>query len=551
MSEIAEASQTPSFEGFRNLRAERDRFVGFAFAAGELLIEVTPDQRISFAAGAVKFITGAEPSIVIGRALRSLFVAGDLRLLDHALRHARAKGQLEPISLTIERAPSDRVRVMLTGRQLPGKDASLYLVVNRIVAPLAAPAFEVKRDAKTGLLDKQSFEQAAKALVGSDNQPADLSLALVQLQGLQDLRTRSGNDAVDALLGEIGAVLRLNAADRTAAGRLADDKFGILRSALAGEGALKPEIERLVRTCDPRGETVKVHEHGVKLKASSLTSADVARAFAYMLGRFVSDPTEVSLPSLVDGFRAQIADTVSRMSQIKSVVLAKKIHVVFQPIVHLQSRAIHHHEMLARFEENASPYKLINFAEQIGLIEDIDLFICQRGISILGALRSDTTSIAINISARSLGSDMFVQSLTGLCEQAPALRRRILFEVTESAAIKDLTRAGRVLAQLRQGGHSICLDDFGAGASSFPYLQALAVDFVKIDGAYVDRMAASRNDRSILIAMISMCRELDIATIAEKIETEDQARALLELGVGYGQGYLFGRPTLTPTGATG
>ena len=76
----------------------------------------------------------------------------------------------------------------------------------------------------------------------------------------------------------------------------------------------------------------------------------------------------------------------------------------------------------------------------------------------------------------------------------------------------------------------------------------MAVDFVKIDGAYVDRMAMSRKDRSILVAMVSMCKELEVETIAEKIEHEDQARTLLELGVGYGQGYLFGRPTVAPTG---
>jgi EAL domain-containing protein (putative c-di-GMP-specific phosphodiesterase class I) len=107
----------------------------------------------------------------------------------------------------------------------------------------------------------------------------------------------------------------------------------------------------------------------------------------------------------------------------------------------------------------------------------------------------------------------------------------MLFEVTESLAIKDLARAGRILTQLREAGHRICLDDFGAGSSSFPYLQALAVDFVKIDGSYVDRMAMSREDRSIVAAMASMCKKLDVATIAEKIEHEEQARMLLDLGV--------------------
>lgn len=496
-----------------------------------------------FAAGAVRSITGLEPPAVVGRGLHSLFLEGDRRRLDHVLQHAKEKGRLVPVTLSIDcGGPGAPVRVVLTGRQLPDKAKSFYLVVNRVVAPHA----DAKHDAETGLLDKQSFSQAAKALISADDGAKDLSLALVHLQGIQSLRARTGDDAVNALLREVGAFLRAHAVDGASAGRLAADKFGVVRSGSAGDDPLTPEIERLVRACDPHGETVQVHERGVQLDTAGLTPADAARALVFTLGKFVANSEDFSVSSLVDGFRAQIAETVTRMSQLKSVILEKKIDVAFQPIVHLNGRAVHHHEMLARFEANASPYQLINFAEQIGLIEDIDLFICQRGISVLASLRNDKASIAINISGRSLASDMFVQSLIGLCGQRPALRDRILFEVTESAAIKDLARVGRILGELRQTGHRICLDDFGAGASSFPYLQALPVDFVKIDGAYIDRMATSRKDRAILVAMVSMCRELEIETIAEKIEQEDQAQALLGFGVGFGQGYLFGKPTLSP-----
>jgi EAL domain-containing protein (putative c-di-GMP-specific phosphodiesterase class I) len=533
----------PSPDDQRELRAERDRFVGFAFAGGELLLEIGPDHRIVFAAGAVKSITGAEPAAVIGKAVRSLVADGDRRLLDRALHQAKDKGRTGPHTLTFERGAAGPARITLSGRCLPEKDEALYLVVNRASLMAASVPLDAKHDAETGVLDKQSFAEFAKALVGAEDRPQDLALALVQLQGIQDLRQHAGNDAVDALLGEVGAFLQLNSVDGAAVGRLAADKFGVVTS--AGQGALKPGLERLVRVHDPHSKTVQVHERAVKLDTAGLTPADAARALAFTLSQFVSRPEEFSASSLAESFRAQIAETVARMSQLKNVILEKKIEVAFQPIVDLQGRAIHHHEMLARFEPNASPYQLISFAERIGLIEDIDLLICQRGISVLAAQRNDKTSIAINISGRSLASDMFAQSLIGLCAQRPALRERILFEITESAAIEDLARVERILTQLRQSGHGICLDDFGAGASSFPYLQALPVDFVKIDGVYVDRMTTSRKDRAIVVAMVSMCCELEIGTIAEKIEREEQALTLRELGVGYGQGYLFGKPTLS------
>ena len=539
----------PSTDDHWELRAERDRFVGFAFAGGELLLEVDAHHRIVFAAGAVKSITGAEPAAIIGKAMASLVGEGDRRLLDRALRQAKENGRIGPLALAFERGPAGAVRITLSGRCLPEKDEALYLVVNRAGLRAASMPLDAKHDAETGLLDKQSFAEVAKALISAEDRPQDLALALVQLQGLQDLRQHAGNDAVNELLGEVGDFLRLHSVDGAAVGRLAADKFGVVTSAVTGQGALKPGLERLVRVHDPQGKTVQVHERGVELDTAGLTPADAARALAFTLARFVSNPEEFSASSLAESFRVQIAETVARMSQLKNVILEKKIEVVFQPIVDLQDRAIHHHEMLARFEPNASPYQLINFAERIGLIEDIDLLICQRGITVLAAQRNDKTAIAINISGRSLASDMFAQSLIGLCEQRPALRERILFEVTESAAIEDLARVERILTQLRQSGHGICLDDFGAGASSFPYLQALPVDFVKIDGVYVDRMMTSRKDRAIVVAMVSMCSELDIGTIAEKIEHEEQARSLRELGVGYGQGYLFGKPALSPASA--
>jgi len=99
-----------------------------------------------------------------------------------------------------------------------------------------------------------------------------------------------------------------------------------------------------------------------------------------------------------------------------------------------------------------------------------------------------------------------------------------------------------VLQNLRGRGHKVCLDDFGAGAASFSYLQAFLVDYVKIDGAYIGRILANFRDRTIVKAMVQMCSELGISTIAEMIETKEQAGSLIGLGVGYGQGYLYGKP---------
>jgi sensor c-di-GMP phosphodiesterase-like protein len=96
--------------------------------------------------------------------------------------------------------------------------------------------------------------------------------------------------------------------------------------------------------------------------------------------------------------------------------------------------------------------------------------------------------------------------------------------------------------RLRERGHVVCLDDFGAGASSLPYLQQLTIDYVKIDGVYIRSITDSPRERAIVQGVLTTCKCLGIKTVAEMIEKEDQHKCLLDLGVDLGQGWLYGRP---------
>jgi len=290
---------------------------------------------------------------------------------------------------------------------------------------------------------------------------------------------------------------------------------------------------------------------GGTLDSSGMTSDDAAKALAFALGNFAAVETkEFSPNALAQGFRTQVAETVHHMAQLKSALRSEKLEVAFQPILALGSLQLHHHEMLVRFQPDTSPAELIRFAEKIGMIEEIDLAMCRRAISILRDCDGPKHDLAVNISGKSLDSDQFVGSLLALLAPHAKLAKQLLFEITESTAIQDLPRVERILLALRKNGHRICLDDFGAGASSFAYLQALSVDFVKIDGAFVSRMRDSAKDRAILKAMVALCRDLGVGVIAEMIEHVDQAHALMEMGIGYGQGYLFGRPSAALTAPT-
>ena len=241
-----------------------------------------------------------------------------------------------------------------------------------------------------------------------------------------------------------------------------------------------------------------------------------------------------------------VVETVDRISQVRSSISKERLNIVFQPVVALGDRRLHHFEVLSRFEGERSPAELVQFAEGVGMIEELDLTVCQSVLAYMDAWQEGSElRLAVNLSGRSLGSDAFIAALQALLKPRSD-QDQLLFEITETTEIADLPRAQRVIQDLRRSGHKVCLDDFGAGAASFPYLQALTIDFVKIDGAYIGRMLDTVRDHAILKAMVGLCGDLKVATIAEMIETQAQAERLTRLGVKYGQGFLFGRPAPSP-----
>ena len=125
--------------------------------------------------------------------------------------------------------------------------------------------------------------------------------------------------------------------------------------------------------------------------------------------------------------------------------------------------------------------------------------------------------------------------------------QRLVVEVTESAAIDDLTVADRNIQHLRADGHLVCLDDFGAGASSYAYLQKLHVDVIKIDGRYVKELAEDGRDATLVRHLVNLCRELNVRTIAEMIGSEAAEAVARAAGVDCGQGFFYGQPTPEPT----
>lgn len=232
-------------------------------------------------------------------------------------------------------------------------------------------------------------------------------------------------------------------------------------------------------------------------------------------------------PQTEHGFRAHISeDRHSIMRQ--AVVCATDFSVL-------------HYEWLVRFDSDAGLERILRPAEISGAISDLDLSMLKQAVAVLNTA-PDRHPIAVNLSGASFADPGFENTLLATLTKLETNPEKLIFELTETWDLKNLNPALRLLNILRDRGHSLCLDDVGAGAASIRYLRAFPADWLKIDGEFV--ASAARNDRenAILKAILSLREDLNVRFIAEGIETEQLRDFALKMGFDALQGYIFGPP---------
>ena len=190
--------------------------------------------------------------------------------------------------------------------------------------------------------------------------------------------------------------------------------------------------------------------------------------------------------------------------------------------------------------------QFIPAAERYNLMVGVDRWVLEHSFAALrrlhaaGGLRQCTA--AINLSAQSLCDDEFLKFVLGLLARAPFDPRRLCFEITETAAIANLSRATEFIRSLKELGCRFALDDFGSGLSSFAYLKSLPVDYLKIDGCFVRDLATDPIDRGLVAAINEIGHVMGMRTIAECVENDSALALLRGIGVDFVQGYGVATP---------
>jgi EAL domain-containing protein (putative c-di-GMP-specific phosphodiesterase class I)/GGDEF domain-containing protein len=535
-----------------DLRSDRDRFVAFAFSAADAFLELDDNNKVIYAVGATQWLAGVGPEKLTELSFLSMIVQEDRLLVEASLATAKRQGRFGPVNMRVLKQNAEPMRVAVFGTSLPTHKGHTFLALaaQRLVSMAQAPD-ESALDAETGLLNKDAFSDVAnEALKAGKAAGMNYNMTLIDMDGIDKLKEKLG-EAGDDLLHDISAHLQANSVNGASAGRIDDGKFGLVHEPGLDVSALEKSIAEKTKEADPDGEGMEVGAATIDLDAT-MSEEENAKALIYTLNKFSESKGDFTIGDLTAGYKTMMDQTQEKIIAFKKTINAGDFDALFQPIVELSTRFVHHYEGLARLRVSApeaSPFAFITFAEEVGVIGDFDIAMTRKVATKIMTARQEgqILSVAVNISGRSIESPMFVDELHDYLKNCSSIREELIFELTESSKIEDLETTNNIIQGIRELGHHVCLDDFGSGAAAYQYLRALEVDYVKIDGIYVQEALTTKNGKAFLKSMATLCTDINISTVAEFIEDEETASFLQEIGVRYGQGYLFGKPGVSTT----
>ncbi|WP_410676246.1 putative bifunctional diguanylate cyclase/phosphodiesterase [Amycolatopsis sp. cmx-4-68] len=507
-----------------------------------------------------------------GFVLGPLFIAFALLVTPSARRRddAGSTGGVDWWQLVLPYVPVTAVALLITGQLLAGAEPDavevsvgvlvVFLVLARQLLSLLDNRLLLRRvyegrqqlthqayhDPLTGLANRALFgDRLDRAVADGGDRP--LVLIFVDLDDFKEVNDRFGHAGGDVLLHAVAQRLLscVRAGDTVA--RLGGDEFAILlEGELDAPQAVADRIQGALR------RPFAVHGTLVPVRASMglvvpdpaepLVTSDVllgrADTSMYAGKRLGKDTTVVYRPSQ-DGppdFPAALRRAAGGIPE--------GFGLVFQPIVRLPDETPVAVEALARWTTRdgtaVSPETFVRAAEGAGLGAELDALVLDLACREITTAGLDLT-VHVNVCASRLGAAALEESVGAALDRYGLAASRLVVEITETVPVPDLAAGAAAIRRLQELGVRVALDDFGAGYSSLTVLHALPVDLIKLDRALTTGVQPDR-DAALCRSLVGLCAELDMAVVAEGIETAEQAELVIRAGCNTAQGYRFGRP---------
>jgi diguanylate cyclase (GGDEF)-like protein/PAS domain S-box-containing protein len=408
-------------------------------------------------------------------------------------------------------------------------------------------------DPATGLANRKLFcERLDQAVSSSADSGRLVALLVFDIDRFKTINDTLGMAAGDRLLQDFARRLQAVAGERLGCGRLGANEFGLLvpnvtHSEEVGR-LLTTEVTALLDTIiEFEGRELRVAARaGVALCPEDGTNAELLLRNAEAALKKAKASAERFVfyaPSL----NARVAERLDLESKVRRAVDRLEFAMHYQPKLRLADRTITGVEALLRWPgasaDIASPVRFVPVLEETGLIEPVGRWLLREAVSTYRAWRAaglPAPRIAVNVSAAQLRRSDFVDTVRAAL--AGSGECGLDLEITESLLMENIEESCEKLRKVRELGVHIALDDFGTGYSSLGYLSKLPIDVLKIDRSFVHGMTDRADEASIVAAMISLGKTLNLTVVAEGVETEDEARLLRLLHCDQIQGYLFSAP---------
>ncbi|NRG19787.1 EAL domain-containing protein [Rhizobiales bacterium] len=383
------------------------------------------------------------------------------------------------------------------------------------------------------------------------------SIIIIDLDRFRQVNDSIGLSAGDSILLTVARRIGRQLKPQDSVARLGGDAFAILllsEQAADRIATFADNVRKALRSPVSFGDRevfltvsvgVAIYEQGQAKPEDLVSDAEIAMNHAKRLG---GDRVEIFRPTL----RTASVGVSELETDLKKALETDGITVSYQPIIRLEDRSIAGFEILARWNHPTrgaiSPSEFIPVAEQSGLINDLGLFVLERGARQLAEWQRRFRMpaplfVSVNISSRQLLRQDLINDVKAVLSRAQLMPGTLKLELTESVVMSNPEYSAKVLERLRELGAGLALDDFGTGYSSLSYLQRFRFDTIKVDQSFV--RPNGRSARPVILrSIVALGHDLGMQVIAEGAESESDALELFQLGCEYAQGFLFGQPML-------
>jgi diguanylate cyclase (GGDEF)-like protein/PAS domain S-box-containing protein len=531
-------------------------------AIGDAVLTTDAAGCIEYLNPAAEALTGWSASTAQGRHLEEVVRLHDgaervPRPLQHCLTTGAVLRLEEAMQLQAGRAtPSTVAATLAPIHDRAGARAGCVLVLRDVTEQRELAqrlAYQASHDALTGLVNRREFESRLAAALSD---PAPHALMYLDLDHFKVVNDSCGHAAGDALLRQLGDLLRSAVPEGATVARLGGDEFGVLVPEAADPAAVAETLRDAVARSRFHWEG-RVFRLGVSIGrapvtrgasvAELLAAADTACFAAKDAGR---DRIHAGGPDDAESRRRR--GELGWVARLQAALDADRLVLWRQEIRAFDGSASHHELLLRLLDEQGRlipPDLFVPAAERHGLMGALDRWVVEHAFAWLAAA-PDAGVHAINLSGQTLSDPGFLPWVEAAFQRHALAPARVCFEVTETAAIAQLAPALSLMQALRAQGCRFALDDFGAGMASFAYLRRLPVDLLKIDGSFVRRVHEDALDRELVRAANGLGHLLGMRTVAEYAEDATIIATLRELGVDYAQGYGIGHPAPLPGSAS-